>query len=188
MRENPYSALQPPPAAQFDAVAIDGKDVAIIQVERSPSLVLANTGAYRRVGASVVAMSASMIAQMLQDSVHTVTETDKHLPDKVPDVIVGEAVLVEEGDTLTATGTVTGDPIAIGIANITTEVAHLKAQLAETTGWQAQWENYLIGGVVGAVISLVFTNGAGAVVVVMGVAAIVIIRLVRSRRSKANKN
>jgi predicted HTH transcriptional regulator len=57
--------LVPRPHTSFGSINVDGKPVAVIEVDKANGLVLAESGAYARVGASTQPMTANDVSQAL---------------------------------------------------------------------------------------------------------------------------
>ncbi|NNJ12123.1 ATP-binding protein [Chloroflexales bacterium ZM16-3] len=174
------TVLQPAVNSEIDTIEVDGKNIAVIRIEPATRLVLANTGAYQRVNTLLTPMTPAAIARTLARSDHGDKNEGGLMPPSEQRSNITDSIAFEASSILTASGTATSDSIAIGIANLTKEVSDLKAHLSEATGWQAQWENYLVGGVVGGLLGLAFTNNVSATVAVIVVALVVIIRVVHS--------
>lgn len=122
--ESSLKRLTTTPKTSFEIIDIDGKQVAVISIEKSNELILSSEGAFHRVGESIKPMSPSSISTALERLNLEPSENGK---------------------------------IAEAIATLTTMVGQLQQQLAYANSFRGQLRNYIVSGVVGAIISLILT-------------------------------
>jgi predicted HTH transcriptional regulator len=63
--ESALKRLNATPDISFEIVEVDGKQIAVISIEKSNELILSNEGAFQRVGESVRPMTSSSISTAL---------------------------------------------------------------------------------------------------------------------------
>ncbi len=106
---------------------IDGKDVALIRVEPSSELVMAEAGAYIRVGDSSRAMSPEQIIKRFRAS------EPQESPNVLAEAISSQTVLIET----------------------------LRLTIEKSSGWKAKAQDYVIGGLIGAILGVIATKVFG---------------------------
>lgn len=123
--ESAIEKLEPRPHTSFASISVDRGDIVVIEVDKANSLVLAESGAYTRVGASTQPMTASDVSRAL--------------------------TLVQAGQ-----------PSQLGvlsraIAEQTNRIEDLSTALAKAYSWRGRIIDYVIGGIVGAVLGYLFS-------------------------------
>jgi hypothetical protein len=116
--------INPPAQVSMHEVQIDGKGVALVRVEPSSELVMAEAGAFIRVGEVTRPMLAEQILQRYR------TSRPPENPDVLAEAISRQTVLIET----------------------------LRITIEKSSGWKAKAQDYLVGGVIGAVLGVIATK------------------------------
>lgn len=118
--ERAIEKLEPRPHTSFASINVDGKDMAVIEVDKANGLVLAESGAYARVGTATQPMTASNVSRAL---------------------MLAQAGQPDQLEVLSR-----------AIAEQTNRIEDLSTALAKAHSWHGKVIDYVIGGIVGAVL------------------------------------
>ena len=118
--ERAIAKLEPRPQTSFTGINVDGKPIAVIEVDKANGLVLAESGAYARVGASTQPMTANDVSRAL---------------------ILAQAGRPDQLEVLSS-----------AIAEQTNRIEDLRTALAKAHSWHGKVIDYVIGGIIGAVL------------------------------------
>jgi predicted HTH transcriptional regulator len=118
--ERAIEKLAPRPHMSFATINVDGKDIAVVEVDKANGLVLAENGAYARVGAATRAMTPNDVSQALKLA-------QASQPDQL-------------------------EVLSRAIAEQTNRIEDLSTALAKAHSWHGKVIDYVIGGIVGAVL------------------------------------
>ena len=118
--ERAIDTLEPRPHTSFASINVDRKPIALIEVDKANGLVLAESGAYARVGASTQPMTANDVSRALM-----LTQAGR--PDQL-------------------------EVLSRAIAEQTNRIEALSIALAKAHSWHGKVIDYVIGGIVGAVL------------------------------------
>jgi len=118
--ERAIEKLEPRAHTSFTSINVDGKPIAVIEVDKADGLVLAESGAYTRVGASLQPMTESDVSRAL-------TLAQAGQPDQLE--VLSRAITAQ-----------------------THRIEDLSTALAKAHSWRGKVLDYVIGGIVGAVL------------------------------------
>jgi hypothetical protein len=161
--EQAIRLIQPTPKTTLEFVPLQGKEIGIVSVAKSDTLVISQNGAFIRDGSEVRAMSAPEIAQKIRDIVSMGAEGDKaRVPNALSTTATGSGTLALPGLQVRGTGTASPPlDIAAALSTLTKMVENLETQLRYTNSFRAKVENYVVGGVVGAILGWLFSAVIG---------------------------
>lgn len=116
--------INPSTHISMHEVQIDGKGVGLVRVEKSSELVMAEAGAFIRVGDVLRPMSPGQIIERFRAS------DPPEPPDILAEAISRQTVLIET----------------------------LRLTIEKSSGWKAKASDYVIGGLIGAVLGVIATK------------------------------
>lgn len=162
MYQQAVSQLHPTPNNEIDFFSMDSKDIAVVTVEKSGTLVLSKDGAFIRVGAEVRAMFPQEIERALGSVALAMTEGSSNRMTDAPPTYSGSINAVLPSVTGNITGIVSPPlDIAGALADLTNMIQELQKQLQNANSFQAKAENYIVGGIVGAILGWLFSAAIG---------------------------
>ncbi len=131
--ERAKSLLKDKPNTTLEFYDFDGKEIAIINVSKSDSLVFSAGGVYRRLGGSTMIMSVGEIKNKINIS-------------------VGQVNFENNIENLSR-----------AIENQSRIISELQNEIRESGHWKSKMKDYFIGGVIGAILGLlaIFLVGIG---------------------------
>jgi predicted HTH transcriptional regulator len=129
--ERAKSLLKDKPNTTLEFYNFDEKEIAIINVSKSDSLVFSAGGVYRRTGESTMLMSVGEIKNKIN-------------------VSVGQVNFENNIENLSK-----------AIENQSRIISELQNEIRESGHWKSKMKDYFIGGVIGAILGLLATLLAG---------------------------
>ncbi len=125
--ERSKSLLKDKPNTKLDFYEFEGREIAIINVSKSDSLVFSAGGVYSRIGESTMLMSVGEIINKIN-------------------VSVGQVSFENNIENLSK-----------AIENQSRIISELQTEIKDSGNWKSKMKDYFIGGIIGAILGLLVT-------------------------------